>query len=101
MRSVLNNGGISKQHYKGTAWSKLWRGVIKRCDGFGSIESNLTQVYHDEETGLAIKEERDIVDDTLAATASSLACHPFTVIYGHAASRGLDIKKWTKGLDSG
>lgn len=32
---------------------------------------------------------------------NALPCYPSTVVYGHAASRGLDIKRWTVGLDSG
>ncbi|OCF37468.1 hypothetical protein I317_03855 [Kwoniella heveanensis CBS 569] len=35
-------------------------------------------------------------DDT-----SSLGCSPVTIIYGHAAGRGLDIKPFSKGLDTG
>ena len=31
----------------------------------------------------------------------SLPCHPSTVVYGHAASRGLDVHRWTVGLDTG
>ena len=31
----------------------------------------------------------------------SLPCHPSTVVYGHAASRGLDVHRWTMGLDTG
>ena len=30
-----------------------------------------------------------------------LPCLPMSVIYGHAAARGLDIKRWTFGLDTG
>lgn len=30
-----------------------------------------------------------------------LPCYPSTVIYGHTSSRGLDINRWTIGLDSG
>ncbi|KAG2035250.1 hypothetical protein BDR03DRAFT_963050 [Suillus americanus] len=30
---------------------------------------------------------------------TSLPCYPFTVVYGHAAGRGLlDIKRWSTGL---
>ena len=36
-----------------------------------------------------------------ATRNSTLPCHPMTVIYGHAATRGLSIERWTKGLDSG
>ncbi|KAF9468050.1 Metallo-dependent phosphatase-like protein [Collybia nuda] len=31
----------------------------------------------------------------------ALPCYPSTIIYGHAASRGLDVKRWSIGLDSG
>ncbi|KAG8918193.1 hypothetical protein FRC00_012764 [Tulasnella sp. 408] len=30
-----------------------------------------------------------------------LPCYPTTVIYGHAAKRGLDLKRWSKGIDTG
>jgi len=30
-----------------------------------------------------------------------LPCNPASVIYGHAAGRGLDVKRWSFGLDSG
>jgi hypothetical protein len=32
---------------------------------------------------------------------NTLPCYPSTVIYGHSASRGLDVKRWSIGLDSG
>ncbi|KAF8322748.1 Metallo-dependent phosphatase [Clavulina sp. PMI_390] len=72
MRSVLNNGDVSKKNDQGTPWSALWHKVITRCAGFGSVRSH-----------------------------GRLPCLPFTVIYGHAASRGKELKKWTKGLDTG
>ena len=33
--------------------------------------------------------------------AKWLPCEPMSVIYGHTASRGLDVHRWTIGLDSG
>ncbi|WVQ97913.1 hypothetical protein IAU59_005030 [Kwoniella sp. CBS 9459] len=33
--------------------------------------------------------------------SSALGCSPVTIIYGHAAGRGLDIKPFSKGLDTG
>ena len=30
-----------------------------------------------------------------------MPCYPATVVYGHAASRDLDIRRWTVGLDTG
>jgi len=35
------------------------------------------------------------------ATAKGLPCMPTSVVYGHAAARGLDINRWTFGLDTG
>jgi hypothetical protein len=32
---------------------------------------------------------------------SPLPCYPSTVVYGHTASRGLDVHRWTVGLDTG
>ena len=33
--------------------------------------------------------------------ADPLPCYPSTVVYGHAASRDLDVRRWSVGLDSG
>lgn len=55
---------------------------MSRCDGF--------------EHGLSFDD-----DHTTSKKQKALPCHPSTVVYGHAASRGLDIKRWTVGLDSG
>ena len=30
-----------------------------------------------------------------------MPCYPATVVYGHAASRDLDVRRWTVGLDTG
>jgi hypothetical protein len=40
----------------------------------------------------------DLVED---ATSKGLPCMPANVVYGHAAARGLDINRWTFGLDTG
>jgi hypothetical protein len=61
----------------GTPWSKLYQKDMALCEGF---EQNIP---------------------TTGDKKEGLPCHPATVIYGHAASRGLDIKRWTIGLDSG
>ncbi|KAG2131356.1 Metallo-dependent phosphatase-like protein [Suillus clintonianus] len=36
-----------------------------------------------------------------AYQSTLLPCYPFTVVYGHAAGRGLDAKRWSIGLDTG
>lgn len=35
------------------------------------------------------------------AMTKGLPCMPVSVVYGHAAARGLDINRWTFGLDTG
>ncbi|KAF5367493.1 hypothetical protein D9758_003741 [Tetrapyrgos nigripes] len=70
--SQRSDGGMSSYRDKeGRPWSKLWKNSMSMCAGFES-------------------EDR-----------GSLPCMPATVIYGHAASRGLDIKRWSIGLDTG
>ncbi|WVQ79512.1 hypothetical protein IAT38_001611 [Cryptococcus sp. DSM 104549] len=39
--------------------------------------------------------------DSAGVDADQLKCSPMTVIYGHAAGRGLDIKPFSKGIDTG
>ena len=53
---------------------ELWDGMMSRCVGF-------------ERAGLRKK--------------GSLPCLPSSVVYGHTASRGLDVHRWTMGLDTG
>ncbi|KAJ3734339.1 Metallo-dependent phosphatase-like protein [Lentinula guzmanii] len=73
---TLNMRGILDDHTvtrkkDGTPWAERYKKDMKRCAGFNSKKKG------------------------------TLPCHPSTVIYGHAASRGLDINRWTIGLDSG
>jgi len=78
MRIILDDNAITKSSKKGRAWSNLWNEVVGQCKGFET--------------------PRSLPD--LIGTSCKLSCFPSTVIYGHAAARGLDIKWWTKGLDS-
>ncbi|EKM58314.1 uncharacterized protein PHACADRAFT_140136 [Phanerochaete carnosa HHB-10118-sp] len=79
MRSVTKKKHkVTREGDKGTPWSKLWNEEMNACKGY----------------------------DVEAATRSEprgyeLPCHPATVVYGHAATRGLDIKRWSMGLDTG
>ena len=50
--------------------------MMDRCVGYGS----------------------DLISD---AKSKGLPCMPSTVVYGHAAARGLDINRWSFGLDTG
>jgi len=98
MRSVLDNGVVTQRSNIGEPWAEIWATVLKRCDGFGGVESrsHSALIRHRQDE----IELKSVLDDVVAES-TSLVCHPFTVIYGHAAARGLDIKKWSIGLDSG
>ena len=78
---TLNMRGVEDKEVTrgktGTPWSDLYKADMKRCKGF---KLGLPGISHDKD---------------------ELPCNPATVIYGHAASRGLDVKRWTIGLDSG
>jgi hypothetical protein len=66
--------GPNRKTNKGKAWTKVWNEIISRCVGF---------------------------ERTALGAESSLPCHPSTVIYGHTASRGLDVHRWSVGIDTG
>ncbi|KAF5382202.1 hypothetical protein D9615_004385 [Tricholomella constricta] len=76
LRSILHNK-VTKGS-TGKPWSKAWKHDMLRCAGF-------------DKHSLA----------TTKPTRELLPCYPATVVYGHAASRGLDVKRWSIGLDSG
>jgi hypothetical protein len=61
---------------RGKAWHKIWKQDMSRCDGFNQ--------------DLAAKPKDDL-----------LPCYPSSVIYGHTASRGLNVKRWSFGIDTG
>ncbi|KAK1226577.1 hypothetical protein PQX77_010460 [Marasmius sp. AFHP31] len=74
MRGVRKSGKVTRGK-DGTPWADLYNEDMYRCKGFSEPVSKRKK--------------------------NSLPCQPATVIYGHAASRGLDINRWTLGLDSG
>ncbi|KAI0041916.1 Metallo-dependent phosphatase [Auriscalpium vulgare] len=73
MRNILSDNTVSRKTKKGKAWAKTWNDVMPRCAGY----------------------------DKPKKKGKSLPCYPSTVVYGHAAARGLDVHRWTIGLDSG
>ncbi|KAI0784242.1 Metallo-dependent phosphatase-like protein [Abortiporus biennis] len=83
IRGVLKNGKVTRENEEGKPWSKLWNQQMKRCSGF--------------DTSQALDDDNDDGE----SAEYRLTCEPSTVVYGHAASRGLDIKRWSKGLDTG
>jgi hypothetical protein len=74
MRNLRKDNTVSRKTKKGKAWADVWDEVISQCSGF----------------------ERDGQGEK-----SPLPCYPSTVVYGHTASRGLDVHRWTMGLDTG
>ncbi|TFK45831.1 Metallo-dependent phosphatase [Heliocybe sulcata] len=76
IRDVKDSGKISRKAGKGTPWAKLWNKTVKKCNGFEE----------------AVKKGKN---------RDGLPCMPSTVVYGHTAKRGLDVHRWTVGLDSG
>jgi Icc-related predicted phosphoesterase len=77
IKSVTDEGIVSPSPKKGTPWSQLWNNTMSKCSG--NSGTNGGEAYQ----------------------PTSLPCYPFTVVYGHAAGRGIDIKRWSIGLDTG
>lgn len=66
---------------EGKPWSKAWLQDMQHCAGYvGELGDTSTT-----------KEKKK----------KKLPCYPATVIYGHAAGRGLDVKRWSIGIDTG
>ncbi|KLO15265.1 Metallo-dependent phosphatase [Schizopora paradoxa] len=80
MRGIKSDNSVTKSTSKGEPWSDLWNSIIDRCDGYEDFWS---------------------LSDVDMLKAKKLPCYPSTIVYGHAASRNLDIKRWSKGLDTG
>ncbi|TDL26317.1 Metallo-dependent phosphatase [Rickenella mellea] len=83
IRGVLNNNEVTRSTSDGNPWSDLWTTVLDRCRGFDGA--------------LTLED----VEDASSNLKPKLPCHPSTIVYGHAAARGLDIKRWSMGLDTG
>ncbi|EGN95713.1 hypothetical protein SERLA73DRAFT_162482 [Serpula lacrymans var. lacrymans S7.3] len=89
MRKIKKGGRISRGHTKGLPWSNSYNDVMNRCSGFVGTSLNSVVINSDNKF-----ESPD--DDT-----DQLPCYPAMVVYGHAASTGLDVKRWSIGLDTG
>lgn len=73
IRSITKSRKVTKSAKDGTPWSELWNDAMGKCVGYNNDG----------------KGRKDLV------------CKPSMVVYGHAASRGLDVKRWTIGVDTG
>ncbi|TFK27148.1 calcineurin-like phosphoesterase [Coprinopsis marcescibilis] len=83
MRSV-KNGKVSRKP-DGKNWYKIWDKEMTRCVGF-----------HGE-----MKKDKDVEASGEKKRKHDLPCYPASVFYGHFASQGLTINRWSFGLDSG
>lgn len=89
MRSVVGST-ISKESKVGKPWSKIWKQRMQSCVGYQNSRDTEDDGVNDDEISSSKRNE-----------TIKLPCYPSTTIYGHAAARGLDIKRWTIGLDTG
>ncbi|KAG6879554.1 hypothetical protein C0992_001559 [Termitomyces sp. T32_za158] len=79
MRSLVDDE-VTRES-EGKPWSKAWRQDMQHCTGYhGELADTST-----------IKKKKK----------KELPCYPATVVYGHAAGRGLDVKRWSIGIDTG
>ncbi|KAG8905655.1 hypothetical protein FRB99_008496 [Tulasnella sp. 403] len=85
-----------QDHEDNVPWSDLWNSVVKRCKGFDVDEDDTPA------SGNIVDQapEQDRILHQFKRRRG-LPCYPITVVYSHASSRGLDLKKWSKGLDTG
>jgi len=87
----VKNGEATKKNKKGKPWSDLW-----------NLEMNSFVGYNEELAHGAVDGDRKgKISGRKKESEQVLPCYPSTVIYGHAAARGLDLKRWSIGLDSG
>lgn len=112
MRSVRTKGKRkgepTKSSKKGKPWSKLWNKQMGRCRGPGLWEDQAeleTETWEEADEDVVQNDEVVPTDDDDGpedeVSEEALRCSPVTVIYGHAAGRGLDIKPFSKGIDTG
>ncbi|KAJ7035100.1 Metallo-dependent phosphatase-like protein [Mycena alexandri] len=78
MRGILEDNTITRAK-DGEPWAERWNAEMGMCGGFDRGHKHIHRAHRED----------------------ALPCYPATVVYGHAASRGLDVKRWSVGLDSG
>ena len=101
VRGVRRRGKVTRRGDKGTPWAKLWNGQMRRCGGFQFRNASAAEDRDESDDEGEGGEEGDSRGRGRSGGADSLPCYPSTVVYGHAASRDLDVRRWSVGLDSG
>lgn len=104
---VKKHKWVVSRKKRGRRWSEIWNEVMNLCMGF-DLDGETGEIEGLDESGLVdwgtSSKEGGRVDDgveSLKKKGIKLPCVPTTVLYGHAAGWGLDLKPWSKGLDTG
>jgi hypothetical protein len=101
LSKVKKHQWVVSRGKKGRRWSEMWNEVMELCKGFNLDDATVESGLVDWGTS---KKESGRVDDgveSLKEKGVKLPCVPTAVLYGHAAGWGLDLKPWSKGLDTG
>ncbi|KZT73603.1 Metallo-dependent phosphatase [Daedalea quercina L-15889] len=84
---------VTRDNNKGTPWSEVWNEQMELCKGFDIAPPTDSDDRHKRPSlSGRLGDETDL---------EALPCEPATVVYGHAATRSLDIKRWSMGIDTG
>lgn len=125
MRGLLRSGKVTKSNSKGQPWAPIWNRVMQSCKASlagetpdaesaeAAEEATEEEQVNDDERkhrkARRRKEEKRAAIAAAAATEEQASparkqparqCRPLSVVYGHAAARGLDIRPYSFGLDS-
>ena len=100
IRSIKKDGTVTRQANKGTPWAKVWNGQMKRCAGFTDAD-DFARANTSSVDPFTLADDQDQDAEKKKDDGKELPCFPSTVVYGHAASRDLDVRRWTLGLDTG
>ncbi|KAF9223654.1 Metallo-dependent phosphatase [Gyrodon lividus] len=91
MRSLTKNGKISEGK-QGIPWSEPWNDIMSKCSGMDAMKQPPIS-----KRGFTTR----LLGRKGPKQTPSLPCFPSMVLYGHAAARGLDVKRWSVGIDTG
>ena len=96
IRDITAKGKVSRVGGDGTPWAEIWNEIQSLCKGF-DVSSNAEE---------DLKKKRlpwYVCYCLLCALndANSLLSYATSIIYGHSASRGLDVQRWSTGIDTG
>lgn len=92
-------GVANSKPKRGTLWAELWTRTMDRCAGYDTPapkpEDDDVDDWDEEPEDPATNAKRE------QKGHSPLPCMPMTALYAHTAAFGLDVRRWSVGLDSG